>query len=107
MGKDCVGCSGKKAAVMYNTTTQEYTLMTSVVPDKLCNGVTVINKGTTIAIWNGLPLMPGESMSVGGNEGEVYIGRIDIRFTIQAPAPPTIVNSAYVIQKFYTGENFV
>jgi hypothetical protein len=91
----------------YNTTTQEYTQMRSVVVDKLCNGVTVINKGTTLALWNGLPLDPGESMTVGGNEGEVFVGRIDLSFQIPVPAPVTIVNSAWVIQKFYEDKKYV
>jgi len=104
--KSC-GCTGRKTARMYNSSTQDYSRQTSVVPDKLCNGVTVINKGNTIALWNGLPLVPGESMTVGGNEGEVYIGRIDISFALPVPAPPVPINQAFVIQKFYVGENFV
>jgi hypothetical protein len=102
-----VGCNGTKAWLFYNSTTQEYTVQHSVVVDKLCNGATVINKGTTLALWNGLPLNPGESMTVGGNEGEVYVGRIDISFQIPVPAPATIVNSAWVIQKFYEDKKYV
>ena len=86
---------------------QEYTVQRSVVVEKLCNGVTVINKGNTLALWNGLPLNPGESMTIGGNEGEVYVGRVDISFVIPTPAPGTPENSAWVIQKFYEDKNFV
>jgi hypothetical protein len=100
-------CSGSRAVALYNTSTQEYTQQHSVVVEKLCNGVTVINKGNTIAMWNGLPLLPDESMAVGGNEGEVFIGRVDISFSLPTPAPPVPVNSAWVIQKFYVDKTFV
>jgi hypothetical protein len=108
MGKEsCIGCGGSKGAVTYNTNTQEYTKLRSVPVDKLCNGVTVINKGNTIVTWNNLPLNPGESMAVGGNAGEVFIGRIDLNFKLPTPAPAAPVNSAWVIQKFYTDKSFV
>jgi hypothetical protein len=100
-------CSGSKPVVFYNTTTQNYTVQRMVVVEKLCNGVTVINKGSTIVMWNGLPLNPGESMTVGGNEGEVFVGRVDITFAIPVPAPMTIINSAWVIQKFYEDKNYI
>jgi hypothetical protein len=101
------GCSAGEGYLPYNTTTQEYTEQRSVNLDKLCNGVTVINKGNTIVMWNGLPLVPDESMTVGGNKGEVFVGRVDISFSLPTPAPPTPVNSAWVIQKFYEEKNFV
>jgi hypothetical protein len=100
-------CSGGRGYSFFNTTTQMYSQQRSVVVDKLCNSVTVINKGTTIALWNTLPLNPGESMTVGGNEGEVFVGRVDISFQVPVPAPATIINSAWVIQKFYEDKNFV
>lgn len=102
-----MGCApGGEGYLLYNTSTLEYTAQRSVVLDKLCNGVTVINKGNTIAMWNGLPLQPNESMTVGGNVGEVFVGRVDISFSLPTPAPPTPVNSAWVIQKFYD-QNFI
>jgi hypothetical protein len=104
----CSGnCSGSRRPQFYNTTTQEYTVQRSVNVEKLCNGVTVINKGNTIAMWNGLPLNPGESMTVGGNEGEVFVGRIDISFTMPTPPPGSPVNSAWVIQKFYEDKSYI
>jgi hypothetical protein len=107
-----VGCNGacapgSRPAVLYNTSTQNYTEQRSVVVEKLCNNVTVINKGNTLVLWNGLPLNPGESMTVGGNEGEVFIGRVDISFALPTPPPGTPVNSAWVIQKFYIDKNFI
>jgi hypothetical protein len=107
MAKQCVGCTGKRQMAKYNTTAQEYVKQHSVNLSKLCNGVTVLNAGTTFVTWNGVPLGPGQSMTVGGNEGEEFIGRVDLNFFTQSPAPPTIINSAWVIQKFYVGENFV
>lgn len=102
-----MGCApGGEGYLLYNTSTLEYIAQRSVVLDKLCNGVTVINKGNTIAMWNGLPLQPNESMTVGGNVGEVFVGRVDISFSLPTPAPPTPVNSAWVIQKFYD-QNFI
>lgn len=92
---------------MYNTTTQEYTSLRSVNVDKLCNGFTVNNVGTTICLVNGDPLQPGDSKTVGGNVGEVYVGRIDLAFMVPDPAPSEIINSAFVTQKFYVPENFV
>jgi hypothetical protein len=103
----CSGnCTGAGGYRLYNTTTQQYTQQHSVVVDKLCNGVTVINKGNTIVLWNGLPLNPNESMTVGGNEGEVFVGRVDISFQPSVPVVIPTINSAWVIQKFYD-ENFL
>lgn len=104
----CTGkCSGGAGNLLYNATMQEYTQQHSVVVDKFCNGVTVINKGNTIAMWNGLPLLPDESMTIGGNEGEVYVGRVDISFAPSTPVVVPTINSAWVIQKFYEEKNFV
>jgi hypothetical protein len=108
MGQDsCTGCTGKRKMVFYNTTTQEYTALRSVVVDKRCNGFTVNNAGTTIVTVNGEPLQPGDTKTVGGNEGEVYVGRIDLAFYTPTPAPSIIVNSAWVTQKFYESDNFI
>jgi hypothetical protein len=85
-------CSGSKGWLLFNTSTQQYTKQRSVTVEKLCNNVTVINKGTTLVLWNGLPLNPGESMTVGGNESEVFVGRVDISFQVPVPAPGTITN---------------
>jgi hypothetical protein len=104
---DKIGCTGKRVLTKYNTTSQNYVKQHSVNIEQLCNGVTVLNAGTTFCTWNGVPLGPGLSMTVGGNEGEIFVGRVDIAFFTQSPAPATIVNSAWVIQKFYVGENYV
>jgi hypothetical protein len=104
---NCVGCTGTKKALRYNTQVQEYRSLRSVNVDKLCNGFTVNNAGTTIVTLNGEPIQPGATKTVGGNEGEVYVGRIDLAFYVPTPAPATIVNSAWVTQKFYEPETLV
>lgn len=99
---DCVGCTGKRRALKYNISQQEFTSLRSVNLSPWCNGVTVLNAGNTIALWNGIPISPGVSLTVGGNEGEVYVGRVDISFDMPSPAPMHPMNSAWVIEKFYT-----
>jgi hypothetical protein len=103
----CIGCGAQRRPKYYNTTTQEYRSLRSVPVDARCNGFTVNNAGTTIVTLNGEPLQPGQSKTVGGNEGEIYVGRIDLAFYTPSPAPSTIVNSAWVTQKFYETDNFV
>jgi len=97
-----VGCAGKRRLLKYNMNPQEYIAPRSVPLDSRCNGVTVLNAGNTIVLWNGIPIVPGISLTVGGNEGEVYVGRVDISFMMPSPAPDTPNNSAWVIQKYYT-----
>jgi hypothetical protein len=65
------------------------------------NGVTVKNAGNTIVIFNQEPLQPGESESIGGNEGEIFVGRVDIFFTLPVPPPLVPVNMAWIIVKYY------
>jgi hypothetical protein len=100
-----VGCEGKPHFRFYNITTQDYNQQRSVNVVKGCNGFTVKNAGTSTVFVDGVPVLAKESLSVGGNEGEIYVGRIDITFGPPAPSPTT--NSAWVIQKFYVDENFV
>lgn len=78
----------KEALLYYNTSQQHYAENASIVVDQLCNGYTVINIGTTVMAVNKIALNPGtagtnngESVSVGGNRGEIFAGRIDIAFT--------------------------
>ena len=94
----------KERILFYNTSVVQYQSAASIVVDKYCNGVTVINTGTTVMRANQIPLNPGtpgtnngESWTFGGNRGEVYSGRIDISFTTGA-------GSALVIQKIYIPE---
>jgi hypothetical protein len=65
------------------------------------NGFTVKNAGNTIVFFNQEPLQPGESQTIGGNEGEIFVGRVDIYFKLPVPAPLTPVNMAWITVKFY------
>ena len=70
----------------YNFLINFYTQNTHVIVDEMCNGYTAINKGTIRAMINGIELLPGsgtasgESISFGGNLGEIFSGRIDVTF---------------------------
>ncbi len=75
-----------------------------------CNGITVKNvDGTAVArvtVNNNVVLqpgddannIPGESFSFGGNYGEIYQGRIELKFN-------NPVGVCLVIEKFYTNYN--
>ena len=72
---------------LYNFNGQEYTVNTLVTLEKYCNGINVINLGTTVATFNGVPLNPpaagqsvGDSYSVGGNRGEILSGLVQLSF---------------------------
>jgi hypothetical protein len=75
----------------------------TITTDPLCNALTVINTGSTIIYFNEIPLNPGvpgvnngESFTLGGNKGEYFEGRAEIRF------PAGLSNgSALVIEKVY------
>lgn len=86
---------------LYNFNGQTYTQNGLVDLDPLCNGLNVINTGTTVCEVNGVPLQPpaagesvGDSYSIGGNKGEIISGRVNITFAGG-------VGVAIVIQKFY------
>lgn len=73
----------------------------SIVIEKYCNGFEVVNTGTTTCFVNGRPLYAGtpgtnngDSLTVGGNRGEIFTGRLDISFATGA-------GNAIVTQKIY------
>ena len=89
----------------YNFVINRYN-RTQVVPrQRNCNGFTVTNLGDTTILVNGAILFPsatpltaqGDSKSFGGNEGETYIGYIQLTFQFPIGAAPL----AEIIQKFY------
>jgi hypothetical protein len=90
----------------YNTTTQQYVVNTAVPPQEECNGFEVVNDGTSDVYLNGKPIHANGSQTVGGNYGEIYVGRIDLQFFAPVEGVPPYVNSAWVTQKFYTKRNF-
>lgn len=89
----------------YNIQGSSYTVNTEIPVEQNCNAFTVINEGDGIAFVNGIELKPyppghpeltGEAVTVGGNIGEVYSGRIEIKFEIGQAAPKVVV-----IKKYY------
>jgi hypothetical protein len=89
----------------YVISAQTYSKSLDVPVDEMCNGWTVINKGTagTAIRVNGVPLnappaagQSGESLSSGGNLGELYRGRLSIAVEAADTAPEFVV-----IQKIY------
>lgn len=88
---------------------QPYAQQTNVPVVENCNGITIINVGTTICTVNGEQIQPGNSKSIGGNEMEIYKGRCDIAFMtldkgiVPAAQTTPVINCCYVTQKFYVG----
>lgn len=90
----------------WNTVTASYTQSGKVSVVKGCNGYTATNIGDTAVTINGQVLFPsatpatvlGDSMSVGGNLGEVLAAQqIDVVFA----AAPAVTPQVIIIQKFY------
>lgn len=87
----------------FETTVQTYTRVQKINIPRLCNAVTVKNTGNIICVFDLDPLQPGESKSIGGNRGEVTIGRHDVDFTTQGMTvvPPVQNPSCVVTLKYY------
>jgi hypothetical protein len=81
--------------LQYNLSVQIYQVATDIPVMENCNGFTVRNIGTATAIFMGDALAAGEVKQVGGNRGEIYVGRLDLKFT---GAGTTM---ALVTQKYY------
>jgi hypothetical protein len=89
-------CDCKKEEwLFYNTQVQGYSAPIKIEIDRFCNGITVFNAGTTVAVFDDEQLQPGESKSISGNRKEIFVGRKDLSFQGAG------VNLAYVTQKFY------
>src|ERR1700719_5362979 len=91
----------KESLLRFNTSVQQYSGPQQVIIAENLNAIAVKNEGTTMVIFQFDTLQPGESKSIGGNEGEIYDARIDISFLVPTPAPAVITNLAVVSQKFY------
>lgn len=93
----------------YNTTgAQLYYFSQQVDVVRNCNGFTVTNTGDNIVRVNEMILYPGTigtilgtSRSIGGNEGEIYIGNIRVAFA----QPNTALQQIEIIQKFYVEDD--
>jgi hypothetical protein len=85
----------------YDYSTQDIIRSQRLNISETCNGWTVKNAGTSVVEVKGDPLQPGESKSVGGNYGEIFVGRVDLLFTGAG------TNLAIYTEKFYVaGKNF-
>lgn len=89
----------------WNESTSIYTTSQQVNVQRGCNSITYTNLGDTIVKINGKTLFPsltplvsaGDSISLGGNLGEIYKGDINISFQ----APVGVLPRLEIIQKFY------
>ena len=95
----------------WNITTLSYDRTQKVAVQKGCNGYVATNVGDTPVTVNGQILFPsatpatvlGDSISVGGNLGEIYgAQQIDVVFASPAGAAPLVT----IVQKFYIAFDF-
>lgn len=89
--------------VKYNITVNTYTAPMQITRESLCNGATITNTGDKTARINNILLYPGvigsvlgDSVSIGGNENEIYTGQLTLSFEGAGANP-----SVQVIQKFF------
>ena len=90
---------------IWNISVETITQAKSVIVNKGCNSFTVTNLGDTIVTINQVRLFPsltpltavGDSVSFGGNLGEIYKGNIDIAFVLPLGVLPIVE----IVQKFY------
>lgn len=90
--------------IRYNTTgAQPYTIGGFVKRVNNCNGFRAVNTGDEIAFVNDQILYPGvpgtnigDSVTVGGNYGEIFLGNIKIVFAGGGAQPEVQID-----QKFY------
>jgi hypothetical protein len=91
------------ADLKYNISVLTYARGQSIIVNKKCNGYQFTNLGGAPCSVNGMIVFPsttpgtvlGDSRSVGGNEGEIYVGNIEIKF-LAGPNP-----LIEIVQKFY------
>jgi hypothetical protein len=91
----------------YNITTNQYRVGGFIPREKLLNGFTCTNIGDTALRINdnllGPPIAPaivGDSISIGGNDGEIFCDRIALAFVVPGGANPL----CQIVQKFYVEE---
>lgn len=86
----------------YREVEQLYGEQSRVIYPPYTNGYSLFNNGNTNIILNNTEtLVPGASKSVGGNAGELYDGRLDVKFELPTPAPGAPENSAVFTFKYY------
>jgi hypothetical protein len=99
----CDKCEEK--VYFYNTNTLFFSSPAKVDFGDLVNGFTVKNAGNQILVFDDEELQPGESKAVGGNRGELFVGRKDLFFRTPAGFVGTAVFAAYVSIKFFVRMN--
>jgi hypothetical protein len=84
--------------LQYNLSTEVYSVPCQIPVQNFCNGFTVRNVGTATVVIMGDALAPNESKAIGGNRGEIFVGRIDLKFINTGGGRTTL---ALVTQKYY------
>lgn len=90
----------------WNETTIVYTESKEIPRIRGANGYVATNLGDTNVVVNGKMLFPsatpltvvGDSISMMGNTGEVFQGRITVQFQL----PLGVLPRVEIVQKFYT-----
>lgn len=94
----CSNCKYQK----YTSSVRSFGQPSEVPLSELCNAWAVQNAGNMLVVVNQQwILQPGQSLGLGGNEGEIFAGRLDIQFAVPTPAPVTPNPVAVVMQKIY------
>lgn len=94
----------KLSLISYNINVKTYNQAGDIMLAKPVNSWIATNLGDTTAEVNGIQLLPGvpgtsrgDSVTIGGNAGEQYLGPIRLSFTAPIGAAPLVE----IIQKFY------
>jgi hypothetical protein len=90
----------------FNVLIQTYTRQQDIEVNDRCNGWTARNIGDDTVTINGIALLPriapglsGESVSVGGNETEIYTGRLQVSFAGVGANPLVEVTQKFFVDK--------
>jgi len=91
----------------WNIVVNRYSESKQLIVEKGCNSITITNLGDVIVRFNNLTLFPsatpatvaGDSISLGGNLGEIYTGDMNLQFVLPTAGTAPLVE---IIQKFYT-----
>ena len=81
----------------YDTNTWVTSIAKEFPPDPFCNGFIIFNTSIapSVVMANGVPIPGGGSLTIGGNLGEIFVGRLQISFAGGG------VPSCTIMQKFY------
>lgn len=89
----------------YDFDTQTYVTGGRIPVYRNCNGITITNTGDNIVTVENITLYPGtpgsiqgDSVSIGGNEGEILVKK---QLTIAFAAPATPGQKVSITQKYY------